>query len=340
MVKNSHKMKTIVLFGATGSVGVYTAVYLRSLGYGIIAVGHRKSDNGFFADYGIPYISMDISSKENFSKLPQKEIHTVINFAGAMPAHMPVCDPYKYVNTIVLGTLNILEYMKCVNCDKIIFSQSIADVLYLYGSTTPIKDDVERRNPQIGDHAIYSISKNAAVNLIEHYHAQYGIKRFILRLSTIYMYHPNKYYYVDGVKQEMGFRILIDKAMAGDPIEIWGDPNSKKQIVYVKDFIQIVEKCVISDCEGGVYNVGTGVGITMEDQVRGMIDVFSPVNNKSIIIYKPEKQGSPQFILDITKSQKELGYYPKWDYLSYLEDFKKEMHENPFEKLWGQSNDY
>ena len=47
-------MKTIVIFGATGGIGAYTALYLHEAGhYKIIAVGHRKSDNGFYSQYGI-----------------------------------------------------------------------------------------------------------------------------------------------------------------------------------------------------------------------------------------------------------------------------------------------
>ena len=52
-------MKTIVVFGATGKVGCYSALYLKEKGYDVIAVGRRKSDNGFFADYDIPYVSLD-----------------------------------------------------------------------------------------------------------------------------------------------------------------------------------------------------------------------------------------------------------------------------------------
>lgn len=54
-------MQTIVVFGATGKVGCYTALYLKECGYKVIAVGKRSSDNGFFADYGIEYRSVDIS---------------------------------------------------------------------------------------------------------------------------------------------------------------------------------------------------------------------------------------------------------------------------------------
>lgn len=56
-------MDTIVIFGATGSVGVYTALFLKKKGYNIIAVGQRKSDNGFFAEYDIPYYSVNIAVK-------------------------------------------------------------------------------------------------------------------------------------------------------------------------------------------------------------------------------------------------------------------------------------
>lgn len=65
------------------------------------------------------------------------------------------------------------------------FAQSIADILYKFGTTEPIDDDVERKFPLATDHSVYSICKNTVVNLIEHYHAQYGFQRFIVRLPTI-----------------------------------------------------------------------------------------------------------------------------------------------------------
>ena len=81
-------MRTIVVFGATGKVGCYTTLYLKEMGYDVIAVGRRVSDNGFFADHGIPYISLDILCPEDFNKLPQEGVYGVIHMAATLPANL------------------------------------------------------------------------------------------------------------------------------------------------------------------------------------------------------------------------------------------------------------
>lgn len=70
--------KKVVIFGATGKVGCYTALYLKEMGYDVVAVGKRKSDNGFFADYGIEFKSVDIMEKATYNVLPQENVYAVI----------------------------------------------------------------------------------------------------------------------------------------------------------------------------------------------------------------------------------------------------------------------
>lgn len=53
-----------------------------------------------------------------------------------------------------------------------------------------------------------------------------------------------------------------------------GRQNQKKDMVYVKDFCQMMYKALISDRKFGHYNVGTGVGTSLEKQIEGIIDVF------------------------------------------------------------------
>lgn len=330
------KNKKVIVFGATGAVGGYTVLDLINNGYSVIAVGARKSDNGFFAQYGVPYYSIDISDVSTFKILPTEGIDAVVHLAGAMPASMKEYNPQLYIDTILKGTLNVLNFCISSQIGKIIFAQSISDAIHLYGTKKMIPADVTMKFPLNNDHSIYSICKNAAVNLIEHYYAKFNLKRFILRFPNIYLYHPNKYYYVDGQKRWQSYRYLIELAKAGSAIEIWGNPNIKRDMIYVKDCTQIIRKAIDSNVDGGVYNVGTGVGTSLKEQIEGIVSVYSPLEHKSEIKYRPDMPDSPDYIMDISKTVKDLGYKPKYYYLDYLNDMKKEMEENRFELLWGK----
>ena len=126
--------KKIIVFGATGTLGAPIALHLSKAGYDIIAVGHRKEDNGFFEDMGIPYFSVDITNYNNFKVLPTDNIYAIVNFAGMLPASMEGYDGNSYLTSIIQGTYNILEYARLAGADRILFPQSLFDVSYLFGS--------------------------------------------------------------------------------------------------------------------------------------------------------------------------------------------------------------
>lgn len=214
--------KKVVLFGATGTIGAYAALHIKEMGYDVIAIGHRKSDNGFFAGHQIPYYSMDISNKSFFSLLPGSDIFAVIHLAGSIPARMKGYTPQQYIDSIMTGTLNALDYAVCSHADKFIFTQSISDVAHLCGSAVPIPSDSISYFPHDDDHSIYSICKTAAVNLVEHYHYRFGIRRYVLRLPNIYLFHPNPKYYFNGEEKWQSYRLIINNAMQGLPVEVWG----------------------------------------------------------------------------------------------------------------------
>lgn len=339
MAQNTCKrMKNIIVFGATGGIGVYTVLHLHDTGkYNVIAVGHRKNDNGFFEQYGIPYFSVDISDYKSFDVLPKEKIEAVVNFAGVLPARS--YNPRMYISSFTMGQLNVLEYMNSVGCKKIISAQTPADLWYLQNTATPMPADAQRSFPPSTDHSIYTIAKNAAIDITEYYHNTFGISRFILRFFNVYMYHPNPYYYVDGIKRMISFRLLMDKASSSQDIEVWGDPTRSKEMLYVKDLAQLVEQCVESPLEGGIYNVGSLKQVTLEEQIDGIIEVFSE-ETKSKKVLRPDKPNALFNHLDISKTIEDLGYNPKFTYIEWLKDFKKEMEENRFELIWGKRSDY
>lgn len=329
----------ILVLGATGNLGAYSALALKEAGYDIIATGKRKSDNEFFEDMGIPYYSVDITDSESFNCLMDLGITTVVDFAGELPSRCAF-NPQALIRTITEATMNVLEFMRKTNAKKIIFPTTPYDLFHLHESGIPINPDAQRSFPLTGDHSIYAIAKNAAVDLIENYHNEYGISRFILRFFTIYQYHPNAYHYADGKMRMMPYRMLMDKATKGEPICIYGDPTRVKEMVYIKDFTQVVVNAVKSDLSGGFYNIGSPTRVSLDEMIHGIVEVFSPENKKSIISYDATRPDTLQSMLDWSKTEKELNYKPQYSYIKMLEDFKQEMETEPLKKLWGTREDY
>jgi UDP-glucose 4-epimerase len=108
-------------------------------------------------------------------------------------------------------------------------------------------------------------------------------------------------------------------------------------MVHVYDCAQMICKAVLADREGGFYNVGTGIPVTLQEQCQAIIDVFSPKDKPSIIEYvNPERASGGGFLMDITNAKKELGYKPVYDVHKLFENYKEEMAIDRFLELRGR----
>lgn len=324
--------KKIIVFGASGDTGKYFIDYFNKNysgdKYEIVATGMRETD--YFDKINVRYYKVDITKEKEFEKLPTDNVYAVVDLAGLMPARMKGYNPYKYIEVNIIGNLNILEYCRKNNVDRILFSQSFGDIKDNAEKNILLKVDSPINFNYSTDHTIYVMTKNFATDMIKNYNKMYGLKAFIFRLPTIYLWSPIDSYYVDGRIRKIGYRTLIDKAISGEEIEVWGNPDRKKDMVYVKDFCQMLYKAIFVDRMFGYYNVGTGIGTTLLEQIKGIIEVFGE-EKKSKIIMKPDKPNAPQYIMDIEPAKRELNYMPKYNYISMLKDLKKEMELKRFE---------
>ena len=328
-------MKKIVVFGATGNIGAHFVDYCKQHlpeGYEVIAAGRKKTD--FFEKQGIRYIQVDLCREKDFDRLPTEEVWAVVNVAGLLPAYMKEYDPFAYVETNVNGALRILEYARKNHVDRALYTQTWADLAGYWGREEVLSPKLPRKLLYTGDHAFYAITKSMVVDTMEHYKQEYGLKNFVFRLPNIYLYHPDQYYYVDCKKKLVAYRYMIERAIRGEDIEMWGDPNAFKDIVYIKDLCQMMFKALLADRDGGTYHAGTGMRTTLREQIEGMIEVFSPEEKRSQIIEIPGEASFTSFVMDIQNAKGELGYVPEYTYRKYLEDYKKERELKRFDALW------
>lgn len=330
-------MKKIIIFGATGNIGAYFVDYCNSRidksQYEIIAVGRKETD--FFLKNGIKYINVDICKLDEFNKLPTNNIYAIVNLAGIVPAYVKEYDPYIYIDTNIKGAIAILEYARKNRADRVLYTQTWADLAGYWGHEEILNPSMPRKLLYQGDHAFYSITKSMIVDTMSYYKAEYGLKNFIFRLPNIYLYSPELYYYVDCQKKVIAYRHIINQAIKGEPIELWGNPNAFKDIIYVKDLCKMMYLALFANVDGGIYNAGTGIKTTLREQIEGIVKVFCTENKISKIIEKPHKSNFTSFVMDIENAKNDLNYIPEYDYLSYLEDYKEEMQSGRFNSLWG-----
>lgn len=332
----SDDRKKIIVFGATGSIGAYFVDYCKqnfnAEEFEVIAVGRK--DTQFFQKNGINYFKVDITKESDFDVLPMENIYAVVNAAGVLPAYVKENDPFIYIDTNISGGLRILEYARKSHADRVLYTQTWSEQAGYWGKKEVLAPNLPRKLLYTGDHAFYAITKTMIVETMEYYKQEFGLKNFVFRLPNVYLYHPNMYYYVDGKPKLTAYRYMIEKAIAGDPIEMWGNPDAFKDILYVKDLCQLMYKALFADIQGGIYNAGTGIKTTLREQIEGIVRVFSSQEKQSEIIPVPEKPGFVSFVMDIENATEELGYVPQYTYLEYLEDYKKERIAKRFDAMW------
>ncbi|MCK9627022.1 MAG: NAD(P)-dependent oxidoreductase [Bacteroidales bacterium] len=321
-------MKKILILGASGAIGKYLVDYFyeKKQEFNIsLITGDIKECN--FVEQRSDFFHLDVSKNGSFEQLP-KDIYAVIDLATTMPARMVGYDPKQYIDINIGGTYNVLEFCKSNNIDRLLFAQTFGDILQHSEKDPLLKVDMIPIQDYSDNKSVYITTMNTSVELIKCYHAIFKMKTFLFRLPTIYNWDTN-IYCENGEATTMAWRILVEQATKGEDIHVWGDPNRKKDMVYVKDLCQMFYKACFINRDWGFYNVGTGVGISLLDQIKGIIEVFKE-ENQSRILFSPEMRNAPQYIMCIDEAKEELGYEPLYNYIDMLKDMKKERDLNRF----------
>ena len=337
MVKKGNE-KMIIIIGAESFVGTYLVDALVKLNKELIVTGRSIESNSFFKSLNkTTAINLDISQEIDFKKLPTENIEAVIHLAGIMPANVEENDynPFQYIDVNIKGTLNTLEYCRLNKIKKIIYTSSESDISEQYDKYEILNEDIPRAINYNNDHTIYAITKIASMDLIKHYSEKYNIQGVYFRLPNIFGYGQLLEHYKDGKKVLNGFGTFLNNAMKGYNIELWGDPKKGRDIIYVKDLVQMIVNAIFISNANGLYCVGTGIKTTLLEQVEKIIEVFSPqdIQKKSKIIFKRDKPSVRSYIYDVKKAKNDLNYEVQYPYERMLIDWKKELKLDRFSHL-------
>lgn len=329
----------IVVIGATGFVGMYTVEKLLAEGEKVIATGRNKKLGAMLEAMGAEFLTLDITNKADYNKLPTEGVDGVILLAGLLPANAKVNidedeNAADYFEVNVIGTINVLEYCRKNGIKKVISCCSYSDVAGAWKKGVALKETEPRDFHFTGDHAVYVISKNAANDVMEYYNQQHHMQCASFRFPPVYGVGPHSAIYVNGKYYKSGIQTFIENAESGKDIEIWGDPHITRDIIYVKDVAEAFYLALHSDKTYGLYNMTSGTELDLEEQAKAVIEVFGK-DKGSKIVYRPDKpNNTPSYLFDMTKAKEDFGFVPRYkSYLTMMEDYKAELESGRWSAL-------
>ena len=329
----------VIVFGATGFIGMYTVEELVRSGEQVVATGRNEALGSKLEGMGAQFVKLDITRPSDFDVLPTEGVTGAIVLAGLLPANSKadlgeVDNAAEYFEVNVIGLINVLEWCRAHGVRKLISSSSYADVSGAWGTGRAITEDEPRSFKFTGDHAVYVISKNAANDVMEYYNQQHGMQCACFRFPPVYGVGPHGTILVNGKPYKSGIQTFIEAAEAGEDIELWGDPHISRDIVYVKDVARAYRMALESDRTYGLYNMTSGVGLDLEDQARAVIDVFGK-DRGSNIVYRPDKpNNTPSFLYSMEKAKRDFGFEPEYtDYHAMMVDYKAELESGRWDDL-------
>ena len=327
-----------VIIGASSFIGVYTATYFVEQGEEILVTGRNNKFREYYDRLGVPYVNLNLTCEEDFEKLPKTGVDGVILISGALPASEDADlkdkeNAKQYIEVNTLGTIYALEYCRKNGIQRLINTISFADVAKALRMSPPIDESEPRAFLYEGDHSVYVISKNAAADICEYYNHQHGMKNAYFRLPPVYGVGPHGYLKVNGKIVKSGLQIFIDKAKAGEDIEVYGE--LARDFVYVKDVAQAYYKAAKSEKTEGLYNITSGHATTLMEQAEVCRDIFAGAK-KSQVIYKDVENQGKSYLFSIEKAKRDFGYEPKFaEFRDLMTDYALEMERGVYGELFS-----
>jgi len=225
----------------------------------------------------------------------------VFNLSGQSGALQSVQEPLLDLDVNCAGNLALLEALRReAPTAKLVFAGS----RLVYGAPHVLPVSEEHAVAPLCPHGVH---KAVVEQYLAIYRRLHGIRSTTLRITNPY-----------GCGQPAGrsaygvINFLIHRALAGDTLPIYGDGRQLRDYVFIGDVVAaLLAVGADSRSDGRVYNVGSGVGTSMIDMARLVVDIVGAG--------RVEQQPWPpivqeidtgDFVADISRIDREVGWRP------------------------------
>ncbi|MDO4436764.1 MAG: NAD(P)-dependent oxidoreductase [Coriobacteriaceae bacterium] len=331
-------MKLLVI-GGSSFIGAYTVDELLNRGHEVVATGRNPSFKFHYDRLGVSYVKVDMVEAESLAVLDAWKFDAAVSLAARMPANiekdLEMEDIADYIRTNVVGTINLLDWLRGHGINRLVDIVSRFDCR-LYPVGTVIKEETSPMFSYTDDHAAYVVSNNQKAEMLHYYNERYGMKNIWLRIPSIYGVGPHGSFAKDGVVIKSGLQIFMEKAAMGEEIVVYGDPDTPKDVLYVKDMARAIADALESNDGKGLYNVSYDENFSILELAQATAKAFAGERGESTVSSDPSVPNNGSFPrMDNTKIKKELGFKPLYgDPYVLMEDYHRELERGEYAKLF------
>ena len=236
----------------------------------------------------------------------------IINFAAESHVDRSIDGPAAFIQTNVVGTLTLLEAGR--DYWKSLPDVSRSQFRFLHVSTDEVYGSLGEEGhfsetSPCAPNSPYSASKAASDHLVRAFHRTYGLPVLTTHCSNNY----GPYQFPDKL-----IPLMILKAIAGEPLPVYGDGGNVRDWLYVTDHCAALARVLAAGTVGETYNIGGNAELRNIDVVREicrLIDERAPRGDGSSrevqITFVEDRPGHDRrYAIDSGKIRRELGWAP------------------------------
>lgn len=312
-------MPTWLVTGGAGFIGGNFVIDAVQRGIRIINLdaltyaGNLDTLSGLQDDPGHAFVHGDIGDADLVARLlAEHQPDAVVNFAAESHVDRSIDGPAAFVDTNVVGTLSLLEQVR--DYWRSLEGRASEAFRFLHVSTDEVYGslgDTGKFTEQTpyAPNSPYSASKAASDHLVRAFHHTYGLP--VLTTNCSNNYGPYQF-------PEKLIPLIIAKALAGEPLPIYGDGKNVRDWLYVGDHCTAIRAVLEGGRVGETYNVGGDAereNIVVVETLCKLLDERRPREDGqprfSQVTYVADRPGHDRrYAIDASKLQNELGWSP------------------------------
>lgn len=236
------------------------------------------------------FYKKDIRNFNSINKHFHK-IDAVYHLAALSDVVPSIEEPIKYLDTNIMGTVNVLESMRKYNVTKIIYAASSSCYGIPKNYPTTEKEEIDTRYP-------YSFSKNIGEQTIQHWSKTFKIKYVSLRLFNVYGIRSRT-----NSSYGAALGVFLKQKLSNYPFTIIGNGRQKRDFVFIDDVVRAFYLSLNKKVENSIFNIGSG-------SPRSVLEMIKILGGKKVFI--PKRPGEPNIThANIKKAKTTLKWKPK-----------------------------